>query len=89
MIQIGDYRIHKADKYNWNIEQLLVVQDGKRKGEEYWKIRGHYTDLSKCLIKFLDILIENDYNDVSSIEELMEIVEDSKTAIIEAVKEIK
>lgn len=58
MIQIGDYRIHKADKFNWNVEQFLTVQDGKRKGEEYWKVRGYYTDKFCDDCKWLSITEE-------------------------------
>jgi len=88
MIEIGEYRIIKADPLNWSIDKSNISEKGKTKGKMVWRSIGYYYDLSQGLISFHEALIKDGYGDTESIEDLMDLITDAKLAIIESVKEM-
>lgn len=83
MIEVGKYRLHKCDEYNWCIEEGRVGKTGKSKGAEIWGKRRHYTQLQYALLALFDDLVAD--NDKDSVGELMAEVIRARVAIVEAV----
>ena len=83
----SDYRISRMDSLNWFVEESYDVKKGKHAGEKAWKMVGYYTKLEHAALALFDILISVD--GVSDMEELIDVISEAKSDIIDAVRESK
>jgi len=83
MIEIGDYRMHKCDDYNWCVEQKRIGKEGKVKGLELWGNRKYYPKLEQAAMSLFDKLVSG--AEANSVNELITTIFKVKEDIIEAV----
>jgi len=63
-----DYRLKKADKYNWLIEKQQKVKTGKNKGNLIWKNCGYFPRVDQAARFLLDRIInEKEFKTLSDI----------------------
>ncbi len=79
-----EYSIRRSDNYNWVIERSGIYKEGKRKGETWFKVMGHYPKLEQAATALVDILVGG--AQVDDMKALVEELESIKAEVIEEVR---
>jgi len=88
-IEIGNYRIQRADDLNIIIEEYRIPSlsknpdiAAKQSHEKKWQLRGHYGNVEQALNKLIDLSLSEE--EIQSVNELIEKIAELKLFVRDA-----
>ena len=80
------YRLRKADKLNWIIEEVYIPQKGKHAGEQTWKNIGYFPRVDQAARFLFDKQVNE--LDFKTLEDINNNIISSRNTIMKAFKQL-